>query len=386
MKKLILLFLASLIFFSCDSAKKSLSRGAYEQAVMMAVKKLQKDPNDVEHAEIFTVAYQKANQADIDKIEYLKLSGDQNALDDIYSLYTKLDNRQKLAETVLPIRTGGKTIDFEHINYNQMIVEAKNSAADFHYNKGLELLGGDRTDARNAYNHLIQVRNYSSQYPDLEKRIQQAKDLGTNYVYVTSMNKTYAQLSPEFLGSLVDFGMNEIDENWIRFYNTPTREKFDYNIFVTIISVYVSPDDIKESKETVNKEVRDGWEFQYDSKGNVKKDSLGNDLKQPKYKKISCTITKRMQKKYATLKSNVEIQDNLAKKIVSSTPADAQYVFEYLSSFANGDLNALDEETRKSVGKSPATFPNDLDMIQYAGEKLKYKIIETIKVNKGQIR
>ncbi len=386
MKKFIVLFLVSTLLFSCDSPKKALSRGSYDQACMMAIKKLQKKPGDAETAEIFTVAYQKANQADIDKVDYLKLSGDQTAWDDIYRLYNQLDRRQTLAETVLPIRAGGKTVDFEHINYSGMIVDAKNSAADFHYNKGIELIGGDRNDARKAYDHLVQVRNYSSQYPDLERKIQEAKDKGTTYAFLTPLNKTYAQLSPEFLGSLVNFGMNEIDENWIRFFNSPTRENFDYNIFITVNSVYVSPDDMKESRETVKKDVRDGWIYQYDSKGNVRKDSLGNDIKTPKYKTVSCTVTEKHQKKFATIKVNIEIQDNLAKRIVASIPTEGQANFEYLSSYANGDLNALDEETKKSVGKSPIAFPDDLDMLQFAAEKLRPRIIESIKQNKGYIK
>ncbi len=386
MKKLILLFLVSAILFSCDSPKKALQRGSYDQACMMAIKKLQKKPGDIENAEIFTVAYQKANQADIDKIDFLKLSGDQNAYDDIYSLYNALDRRQTLAETILPLRAGGKTVDFEHINYSGMIVEAKNSAADFHYTKGLELINGDRNDARKAYDHLVQARNYSSQYPDLEKRIQEAKEKGTTYVFITPLNKTYAQLSPEFLGGLVDFEMNQIDDNWLRFFNSPTREYFDYNVFVTINSVYVSPDDTKETKETLKKDVRDGWIYQYDSKGNVKKDSLGNDLKTPKYKTVSCTITRKLQKKFSTIKCNIEIQDNLGKRIVASIPTEGQANFEYLSSFANGDLNALDVETKKSVGKSPISFPDDLDMLDFAADKLKPIIIESIKQNKNYIK
>jgi len=386
MKKFILLFLVSVILFSCDSPKKALQRGSYDQACMMAIKKLQKKPSDIESAEIFTVAYQKANQADIDRVEFLKLSGEQNAWDEIYSIYNRLDRRQTQAETVLPLRTGGKTVDFEHINYNEMIVDAKNSAADFHYSKGIELLNGDRNDARKAYDHLVQARQYSSQYPDLEKRIQESKDKGTTYVFLTPLNKTYAHLSPEFLGGLLDFGMNQLDDNWKRFFNSPTREYFDYNIFVTINSVYVSPDDTKETKETIKKEVRDGWIYEYDSKGNVKRDSLGNDIKTPKYKTVSCTITRKLQKKFASIKCNIEIQDNLGKRIVASIPTEGQANFEYLSSFANGDLNALDEETRKSVGKSPISYPNDLEMLDFAADKLKPKIIEAIKQNKNYIK
>ncbi len=107
----------------------------------------------------------------------------------------------------MPLRAGGQTVNFEHINYNEKIIEAKNSAADFHYNKGLNLLNGTKDEARLAFNHLQQARNYSSNYPDIEQKIKEAKEKGTTTVFVSSINKTYAQLSSEFMGSLVDFGM-----------------------------------------------------------------------------------------------------------------------------------------------------------------------------------
>lgn len=386
MKKLIVFLLIGSLLFSCDSAKKAMQRGSYAQACMMAIKKLQKKPSDEEHAQIFALAYQKANQRDLDRIEYLKQSGEQTSWDEVYKLYNTLSRRQELAETVLPLRAGGKTVNFEHINYHTKIIEAKNSAADFHYNKGRELLNGDKPEAREAYNHLVQVRSYTNNYSDLEQLIVEAKEKGTMNVFISPINKTYAQLSPEFLNNLVDFGMEQLDDNWTRYFNTPVKKQFDYNIFVAINTIYVSPNDMKESKEIVKKDVRDGWEYEFDSKGNVKKDSLGNDIKKPKYKTISCTVTKKIQNKFSTIKANIEIQDNKTQRIVSSTPIETKSVFNFVSAYANGDLNALDEETKKSIGKSPAAFPADIEMINYAGEDLKSQVIGAIKRNQKQIK
>ncbi|NJO90099.1 MAG: hypothetical protein HC831_15000 [Chloroflexia bacterium] len=248
------------------------------------------------------------------------------------------------------------------------------------------MLNGDKAEARQAYNHLTQVRNYTNSYSDLEAHILEAKEKGTTNVFISPMNKTYAQLSPEFLNNLVDFGMEQLDDNWTRYFNTPVKEQFDYSIFVTINSIYVSPNDMKENKEIVKKDVRDGWEYEYDSKGNVKKDSLGNDIKKPKYKTISCTVTEKIQMKFSTIKANIEIQDNKTKRIVSSTPEEAKYEFNFVSAYANGDLNALDEKTKNAIGKSPAAFPADVEMINYAGDDLKQKVISAIKRNKSYIK
>ncbi|NJO90100.1 MAG: hypothetical protein HC831_15005 [Chloroflexia bacterium] len=105
MKKIIVVLLIGAVFFSCDSAKKALQRGSYEQACFMAIKKLQKKTSDEEHAEIFTIAYQKANQKDLDRVDYLKQSGEQTSWDEIYKLYKKLEKKTRISRDCITIKS-----------------------------------------------------------------------------------------------------------------------------------------------------------------------------------------------------------------------------------------------------------------------------------------
>ncbi len=378
-KSLIIIIIASLIFSSCDSAKKAFQRGSYDTACMMAIKKLQKKPSDEEHAKIFTVAYQKANQKNIDRIEYLKQSKERRAWDEVLTLYKKLSRRQELAETILPLRAGGRTVNFEHINYNEQIIEAKNSAAYFHYNEGVKLMSGDREDARKAYQHFLNVRHYTNNYDDLEQRIKAAKEKGTIRILLSVVNKTTADLPIRFMQDLTNIGTKHVDDRWRRYYNAPINSTFDYSAFIVINSVRIGPNNVNEKKEIVKKKVRDGWKYKLDRNGNVKKDSLGNDIKVPKYKIISCTITKKIQSKTATIFANVDIQDNKTRRIVTSIPIESGSKFSYTSSYANGDMNALSAELRKTVGKSPISFPADNEMLENTRIDLKNKIINALK-------
>jgi hypothetical protein len=378
MKKFLFSILAVSLLFSCDTAQKALQRGSYEQACYMAVGKLQKNPNDVENAEVLAIAYQKANQTDLDRVEYLKLSGEENSWDEIYKLYNRLSKRQSLVETVLPLRAGGRTVDFERVNYNAKLIEAKNSAADFHYNKGLELLDGDKMMVRQAYDHLVQAKAYKATYPEIDKKIMLAKEKGMTNVLISPLNKTYANLPPEYMAKLVEINLSKLDDKWVRYYNNPQLDFYDYSIFVAIASIYVSPDDMKEVKEIVKKEIPDGWKYEYDSKGNVKKDTAGNDIKSPKFKTISCTLVKKEQLKHCIIKVSIETQDNIARRILSTVPEEARFNFYYVSAFANGDLNALDEKTKQTLGRSPIAFPVDMEMIQLCTNELKPRIEASI--------
>ncbi|RLD62478.1 MAG: hypothetical protein DRI95_13030, partial [Bacteroidetes bacterium] len=345
-----------------------------------------KKPDDREQAEIFSLSYKKSNQKNLDRIEYLKMSGEANAYDEIYNNYLSLDRRQKMAETVLPLRAGGQTVNFTHINYNQQIIDAKNGAADYHYRKGLELLKGDKDNAKTAYYEFEAVRKYSSTYEDINRLQLEAKEKGTTTVLLLPMNKTYSQLSKEFLANLVDFGMQDLDKDWVRYYNTPQKNYFDYNIFISINTVYISPDDLKESKEIVKKNVKDGYKYVLDTKGNVMKDSLGNDVKVDKFKTISCTVIQKTQNKTAKIEAKVEYQDNKTKRIVATVPAIGGHNFSYISSLANGDLNALSEETKKTIGKTPIAFPTGGEMMEFSADELKQQIKQILITNKRYIK
>ncbi len=387
MQKIIVFLLLISFLFSCNSAQKELQKGNYEMAFTRSLKKLQKDPNDPEQAEIFIIAYKKANQTDIDRIEYLKLSDDDNALDEIYRLYERLNRRQQRAETVLPLRAGGKTYDFEHVNYNQKLVEAKKNAAYTHYRKAVELLKtGNKLNARKAYYEFQAVRKYYTNYEDIDRLQFEAKEKGTIDVLLTPINKTYSQLPPQFLADLVDYSMQDLDDDWIRYYNTPQKKYYDYTVFISIVSSYISPDNMKEQKETISKKVKDGFQYVLDANGNVMKDSLGNDIKVDKYKIISCTITRKIQDKSAKIEARVEYQDNKTKRIIKTVPVSGSYKFHYVSAMANGDLNALDEATRKTIGQTPKTFPTNEEMLKYVGIELKDEIKQVLISNKKYIK
>jgi hypothetical protein len=383
----LIFLLLSAFLFSCNSAQKELQRGNYEMAFTRSLKKLQKDPNDPEQAEIFIISYKKANQTDIDRIEYLKLSNDDNSLDEIFRIYDRLNRRQQRAETVLPLRAGGKTYDFEHINYNQKLVEAKKNAAYAHYRRGVELLKiGDKLSARKAYFEFQAVRKYYANYEDIDRLQLEAKEKGTTNVLLTPINKTYAQLPPQFLADLVDYSMQDLDDDWIRYYNTPQKKYYDYTVFISIVSSYISPDNMEKEKEKVSKKVKDGFQYVLDANGNVMKDSLGNDIKIDKYKTISCTITRKIQDKSAKIEARVEYQDNKTKRIIKTVPVSGSYKFHYVSAMANGDLNALDEATRKNIGQTPKAFPTNEEMLKYVGIDLKNEIKQVLISNKKYIK
>ena len=148
----------------------------------------------------------------------------------------------------------------------------------------------------------------------------------------------------------------------------------------------VAPESVKEIQYVESKEVQDGWDYFLDNKGNVKKDSLGNDIKKPKYKTISCTVNETYQSKKAIISGSLDYINNDNNQLIKTDPITAESFFEYRSATGIGDLNALKPETKSKLGKLPVPFPSGFNMLLQAGQNLKSMVKDIIWRNKNVLK
>lgn len=165
----------------------------------------------------------------------------------------------------------------------------------------------------------------------------------------------------------------DLNFEWVNFDNYPdTNKYYDYYAVLNINNIIIGPDLIKETPLTESKKVQDGFEYVLDEKGNVKKDSLGNDIKVPKYKTITCTVMRTEQKKAVTVSGNLEIYSSYDNQLLTRVPVKADAFFEnYFSRVVSGDINALSDQTKKTLGGQLLPFPSTPDMIMRSTDILK---------------
>ena len=140
MKKIIVFTVIAMLIAGCASSLKQLQRGNYDEAIKTAVKKLRVNPADQEQIEVLDKAYLLVNQQDLDRIKFLKEEGSPYNWDEIFERYSKLKDRQALVSTVLPLQLGNQIIDYEYIDYDSEIIQAKRNAADYFWNHANELM------------------------------------------------------------------------------------------------------------------------------------------------------------------------------------------------------------------------------------------------------
>ncbi len=330
-----------------------------------------KKPGNVDELNVLKEAYRIANQKDNDQVKFLKESHDPSAWDDIYSLYNRLKYRQQQLERLNPNLLN--QINFKKIDYDSEIIEAKKKAADFYYKNGTnELLKGDRFSAREAYYNFQKVKNLYPTYQNIDNLLNEALEKGITHVNFKILNQTNIMLPRNFETEIKKISLKDVNSMWIN-YDTRIVENnyYDYTILLRLKSIVVSPGLVKEREYVETKEIEDGWQYVLDKKGNVMKDTLGNDIKVTKYATIKGFVLEVTMTKSAKLTGTLDFYDNHSKQLIKTEPIMAETIFEHRFGEARGDLDALGNESKKLCSIKPLPFPTDEDLIFDTNEHLK---------------
>jgi hypothetical protein len=387
MKRILQIFVILSILFSagCSSSKKQLSKGNYDAAIDKAVKELRRDRDDEKQIQILSESYRIANELDQERIRYLKMEGRANSWDEVYQIYQALSSRQTLVRTVTPLNLDGRTVDFPYVDYMSDMVEAKRKAADFYFAHGNQLMDGKiKENYRQAFGEFIRAKQYMGDYPGIDNKIEEAKYKGMSRVFVSVQNSSIIKFPPEFEQDMLALDLPSLNSEWVEYHtqNLNNNTDYDYFVNVNIKNVAVSPDQTLQKDSVVKRDVDDGFEYKLDKKGNVMRDTLGNDIKIRKYKTLQCALVETVQLKACRIDGDVDVIQVNPNKVLKKDPIGAQSNFENVSSRAIGDTQALSPELLSRTKKQPVPFPTDLDMVIMCSENLKMAIRGAIQNNR----
>jgi len=377
MRKVLYLLFAVFVLSGCGSSKKQLQKGNYDAAIQKAVRKLMRNANSPKDIEALDRSYILANEQDMNRIKYLKMEGKPENWEEIVQHYQNLKYRYNTVRPVLPLNLNGKVIDYEYVNYDAGIIEAKHNAAEFFFGHGQKLMANNNKDSyRQAFREFSKVKEYRGDYKNIDKLLEESHARGMSRVIVYIDNQTQLRLSQQFQDDLLAVNPQELNSEWVD-WDTRSLDKdtrYDYEVHIILRTIDVSPDDTKEIDRIEKKKVEDGFEYVLDKNGNVMKDTLGNDIKITKYKSLSCTVIETAQHKAAHIEGMVEIYSTNPEKLLRKDPIAADSYFKHFSARAGGDIDALTPESKEKVKAEPVPFPSDGEMIMKSSQALQIAI------------
>jgi hypothetical protein len=362
-------FLIPIVILSgCNTTEKIINSGNYDVAIARSVNKLRKNKNKEKQVALLKEAYDKATRRDLDRIQYLKQEGASGNSVEVFRIYSNLQERQDKIRPLMPLYLDGREVPFTFLNIDQELIVWKREAATFLFESARELVeNGDKYQARDAYDRLVELKSMYPNYEGVDQLMNQAYNKGMNWVLFDVVNRSPNLIPLEFVDELYTQDFARLQGKWFTIVPGPESRKYgdqwDHKIEIVLDIVDVGPEQVKQRTYTEKKEVQDGFQYVYDEKGNVKKDSLGNDMKVPKYKEISAEITETEQMKASTLRGRMMLVEMPGGRLLNSDPINVNFLFQNFSATFVGNKDALSDETKKKIGNRPVPFPSDFQMV-----------------------
>jgi tetratricopeptide (TPR) repeat protein len=211
-KYVVIIFTLAIILTGCGSSKKQLQRGNYDAAIATAVKELRRNPDNEKQVDILERSYTVVNEQDNEKIRYLKMENRPQNWDEIYLAYKRMNDRQSLVRTVMPLNSGGRSIELPYVDYMPEMVNAKRKSADYYYAHGVELMKtGIKENYRQAYAEFIRAKDYVGDYEDIDNKIREAKYLGMSRIFVSLQNSTMIVFPKDFEEDLLTVDLQALN-------------------------------------------------------------------------------------------------------------------------------------------------------------------------------
>ena len=268
--------------------------------------------------------------------------------------------------------------------------DSREKAANFKYNAALELLkkgeAGNRVAAREAYAEFRKLKSSDVTFADIDNVTARAQEAGTTHIFVEMRNQSNVALPRDFEYRMMNLSQSDLQSNWLSYHFDPNlQQRFDYKVVIKLNNIDVSPERIATREYVEEQKIEDGWEYVLDAKGNVSKDTLGNDVKKKKIIIVKAFVREGFQNKAAKVGGDIEVYDFNSKALLDKDRILTEVIFENYASTFKGDRRALSKQSCSRIDSRLLSFPSDLMMLNDAADKLKPLLRDRLKASKSII-
>ena len=359
------IFLCTIFLFSCKSAEKLYNKGRYDEAVMLAAKKLQKKPGNAELVNVLQDAYRFAVNGHESNIRNLANSNSDLRWEHIYSEYQQL---QALYEA---IRRSPSVYDIvQPTDYSSYLATYKEEAGNARYERGLELMDQDNKQSyRQAYYEFQKALALKPGDLSIKQKMQESYENAVTNVVIQPLNRfgyqytnydfDYRNFNYEILRYL-----NNNKGQFVRYYSPSEARsghlKTDNSVEMRFSDVnigrYRDQRSTREvSKQVVSKEIV------------ISKDSVVRD-----YTTVKVKIITTIRSINADGLLQATVRDYYDRRIWNDTYR-GEYSWTYSFATYTGDERALSDEDKKLINQREQWPPSNDEIIRIIMEEIQRK-------------
>ena len=302
----------------------------YDEVIQSLAPDICNGDKDPERINLVAVSYHNANQADHERIQSLKASGQPDVWPEIYQRYCSMKGRcEALACFPNMIKT---KINYVPLDLEEDMMVARNKAESFLVAKANQLLStGSKTDAEEAQQYIEQLARTNRENKNLmdlrKKQMLRSAD------EVTLRLTDEVQMPKEVEEAVFDFNEGEIPFEIVR------TNRSSALVSVNFREISVSP---------------------------IRLDEVS--FKESKGEK-TVVVTDHSQNKTATISGVLEYRDPDGR-FIGAVPFEAKSSFKNDYTTINGDLEACSAETLSRLDTHPVPVPTDESLLFDAAKKL----------------
>ena len=353
----LLIFSGVLLLFSCKTAEKLYQQGRYDEAVVLATKKLQKKPGDAKLIDVLQNAYRFAVEDHESRIRNHTNSNSDMRWEYIYQEYLQL---QGLYES---IRRSPSVFDIvQPTDYSSYISTYKEEAGNARYEKGLELLDqNSKASSRQAYYEFQKALALKPGDLAIKQKIDESYANAVTNVTVLPLTRYGYQYSS------YNFDYNNFNYDLLRYLNNNNKSQFvryyqetrpggqdirtDYSVDMRFSDVnigrYRDQRSVREvSRQVVAKEIV------------IRKDSV---IKEYITVKAKITTTTRTIQADGLLQATIRDYNN---RWIWSDTYRGDYGWTYSFATYTGDERALSDEDKKIINQREQWPPSNDEIIR----------------------
>ena len=337
--RLIPIMLLATLLTSCNTTKKLYEAQEYDQVIQRVAPDICDGDMNAKHINYVAASYHKANQADHERIQALKATGQPDVWPEIYQRYCSMKGRNE-ALSCFPTKVKNG-MNYVKLDLDDDMTVARNHAEAFLVAKTNQLLDtGTVSDALEADNYIEQLQRTNEDNSSLPLLKRKSLLRQADRVFVAIDNDEKRPLGRDFANTVLGFDAGEVPSNVMSVTrNTRMRDK-DAEVMVVISDVQITPDRLDE---VTFKETNGGKTVE---------------------------VTDHTQNKTVTVKGTIKYYDAYGYRAITSVPYEVKSTFKNDYTTIKGDREACSAETLSRLNTKPVPVPTDESMLIDAAKKL----------------
>ena len=333
--RLIPTLLLGAMLSACNTTKKLYEAQEYDQVIQRLAPEICAGDLNAKEINYVAASYHKANQADHERIQALKASGQPDVWPEIYQRYCSMKGRNE-ALKCFPNKVK-KGMNYVKLDLDDDILAARNKAENYLVAKTrLLLASGSETDVEEAGKCIEQLRRTNrenAQLLNLQKKYNLYLAEKLEFGFVSDYN-----LPNGFKEQVFAFDANELPTG-ISAIEVPQKPKHPFAT-VAIREVNLSP--IREDEVT------------------FKENNSGKSVE----------VTDHTQNKNVKVSGYIRYFDVQQGKIIGAVPFEVTSTFKNDYTTIKGNREACSAETLSRLNSHPVPVPTDESMLLDAAKKL----------------